>query len=105
MLDLLREKKSFLVSSTGFISKDMKEGLTVNCDQKKGQDMRHIPQSAFWELLLGVTAWIAQQWEKKKKSKKDILGIWAFLYKKRYHGRKQISVSWLLESIHTVHLQ
>lgn len=80
ILHLLREK-SFLVSSTGFISKDMKEGQNhrekkpqqlAELWPRKGQDMRHIPQSAFWEVMLGVTAWSAQQ---RKKGKKDILGI------------------------------
>lgn len=46
----------------------------MNCGQESGQ--RHIPQSAFWELMLGVTAWSALPW-KKKSGKKDILGIWA----------------------------
>lgn len=32
----------------------------LRCGLERGKDMRHNPQSAFWELMLWVTAWSAQ---------------------------------------------
>lgn len=68
--DLLREN-SCVVYSIGSILEEMEEGGENHKKRKattgqfemwprKGQDMRHNPQSAFWELMLGVTAWSAQ---------------------------------------------
>lgn len=33
---------------------------------RTGQGIRHNPQSAFWELMLGVTAWSAQPLKRAK---------------------------------------